>query len=162
LPTVTEIFPVVAPVGTVVAILVAVLEVTVAAVPLNFTVLFAGVVSKLVPVMVTASPTIPLVGLKLVIEGGGPVTVKVELVPVRLATVTVIAPVVAPAGTEVVILVGVLAVTTVTRVETGNGGCYNKTRTACSSLTSDRYGDCACGCACGNGSSNAGGGAGRN
>ena len=65
-PTVTEIDPVVAPVGTVVVILVAELAVTNAVVPLNFTILLAGVVSKFVPVIVTDVPTRPLVGVKLV------------------------------------------------------------------------------------------------
>ena len=62
--------------------LVAVLPVTVATLPLILTVLFAGVVSKPVPVMVTEVPTPPLVGLKLVMVGTV-ITVKlVELVPV--------------------------------------------------------------------------------
>ena len=65
-PTVTEIDPVVAPVGTVVVILVAELAVTNAVVPLNCTILLAGVVSKFVPVIVTDVPTRPLVGVKLV------------------------------------------------------------------------------------------------
>ena len=68
-PTVTEIGPVVAPDGTVAVILVDVLAVTVAAVPLNITMLFAGVVSKFVPVMVTVVPMGPLAGAKLVIVG---------------------------------------------------------------------------------------------
>ena len=55
--TVTVIFPVVAPAGTVVVIDVAVLPVTTAVVPLKATVLFEGVVSKFVPVMVTVVPT---------------------------------------------------------------------------------------------------------
>jgi hypothetical protein len=45
--------------------------VTVAAVPLNFTVLFIGVVSKFVPLIVTVAPTAALVGEKLVIDGAG-------------------------------------------------------------------------------------------
>ena len=63
-PTVTEIVPVVAPTGTVVVMLVTVLAVTTAAVPLNFTMLLPGVVAKLVPVMVTAVPIAPDVGVK--------------------------------------------------------------------------------------------------
>jgi hypothetical protein len=47
--TVTWITPVVAPLGTVVVILVAVEALTVAAVPLNVTVLLPGVVLKAVP-----------------------------------------------------------------------------------------------------------------
>ena len=67
--TVTVMVPVVAPAGTEVEMLVAVLPVTAAVVPLNFTVLLAGVVSKLVPVRVTGVVTGPLVGLKLLIVG---------------------------------------------------------------------------------------------
>ena len=108
--TATEIVPVVAPVGTVVVILVAVEVVTTAVVPLNFTILFAGAVLKFVPVIVTVASTAPLNGLKLVMVGGGSVTVKLEeLVAVRELTVTEIAPVVAPVGTVVVILVAVEA-----------------------------------------------------
>jgi hypothetical protein len=55
---------VVAPTGTVTTKLVAVALVTVADVPLNFTVLFEGVGSKLVPVIVTDVPTTPIVGVK--------------------------------------------------------------------------------------------------
>ena len=112
-PTVTVIAPVVAPEGTEVVILVAVLAVTVAVVPLNFTVLFAGVALKFVPVIVTEVPTAPLVGVKLVMVGvEAVVTVKlVALVPVCPPTVTVIPPDVAPVGTDVVILVAALAVT---------------------------------------------------
>jgi hypothetical protein len=80
----------------------------VTAVPLNFTVLFADVVLKFKPVIVTDVPTAPLVGLKLVIEGA---TVKlVELVPVCPPAVTEIGPVVAPDGTVVTMLVVVLDV----------------------------------------------------
>ena len=65
--------PVVAPGGTEVVILVALLAVTVAVVPLNFTVLFEGVASKLVPVIVTEVPIVPLDGLKMEMAGGGSV-----------------------------------------------------------------------------------------
>jgi hypothetical protein len=61
--------PVVAPNGTVAVIVVAVLAVTVAIVPLNFTVLLAGVGSKFVPVIVTTVLTEPEVGVKLVMVG---------------------------------------------------------------------------------------------
>ena len=60
--TSTEIFPEVAPVGTDTVRLVAVAADTVAAVPLNFTVLSRRVVEKLVPVSVTAVPIAPDVG----------------------------------------------------------------------------------------------------
>ena len=75
----------------------------VAAVPLNLT---AVAPVKAVPVITTFVPTGPLVGEKLVmLEGaGGVVTVKfVELVPVPAEVVTLIGPVVAPAGTVAVI-----------------------------------------------------------
>ena len=112
LPTVTVSEPVVAPIGTVVVMLVAVLAVTVAAVPLKLTVLLAGVAEKFVPVMVTVAPTRPLAGVTLVMVGA--VTVKlVELVTEKPAIVTVMgpAPTIAAAGTEVVMLVAVLTVT---------------------------------------------------
>jgi hypothetical protein len=68
-PTVTTTLPVVAPLGTVTAILVALQLVAVAVTPLNFTVLVPCVVPKFVPVIVTAVPTNPAVGLKLLIFG---------------------------------------------------------------------------------------------
>jgi hypothetical protein len=61
--------------------------------------------------MVTVPPTAPLAGVKLLITGVGTVKFE-ELVPVIPLTVTEIGPVVAPNGTEVVILVVVDAVTT--------------------------------------------------
>ena len=39
--------------------------------PLNFTILFAIVGQKLVPVIITTVPALPFVGAKLVIIGGG-------------------------------------------------------------------------------------------
>ena len=69
-PTVTSIVPVVAPTGTVVVMLMTVLALTTAAVPLKLTVLAAGVVSKLVPVIVTEAPIDPEVGVNEVIVGG--------------------------------------------------------------------------------------------
>jgi hypothetical protein len=66
---------------------------------------------KFVPVIVTLSPTSPLVGEKEVIcgpggGGGGVFTVKsVPLVPVPATVVTAIGPVVAPLGTVAVIWV---------------------------------------------------------
>ncbi|HLO25550.1 MAG TPA: hypothetical protein VK187_05510, partial [Geobacteraceae bacterium] len=112
-PTATVIVPVVAPVGTVVTIWVAVELVTTAVVPLNMTTLLAGVVLKLVPVMVTVVPTGPWEGVKLAIVGAAAaVTVKlIGEVPVRIPTVTVIVPVVAPVGTIVTIWVEVELVT---------------------------------------------------
>ena len=91
--------------------LVAVLAVTVAVVPLNLTVLLAGVVLKSVPVIATVLPTTPDVGVKLVMMGEAVIPKVEALVPVWLPTVTLIVPVVAPVGTVVVMLVAVLAVT---------------------------------------------------
>src|SRR5882672_1999574 len=93
---VTLIVPVVAPAGTVAWIEVAELTVKLALAPLNAT---AVVPVKLVPLMVTLVPTGPLAGVKLVIVGGL-ITVKVPaLVAVPPGVVTLIVPVVAPAGT---------------------------------------------------------------
>lgn len=61
--TVTVIGPVVAPTGTVVVIVVDVEFETIAVVPLNFTTLFASVVLKFVPVIVTVAPGAPVDGL---------------------------------------------------------------------------------------------------
>ena len=111
--TVIVICPVVAPDGTVVTISVLVAPVTAAVTPLNLATSLAIAVSKPVPVMVTVVPTEPLVGEKLVIEG---VTVKSDDdVAVRLFTVTLIRPVVAPDGTVATISV-LLALVTVAEV----------------------------------------------
>jgi hypothetical protein len=69
-PTVTVTFPVVAPLGTVVTMLVADHDVGVAARPLNFTTLVSWVDPKCVPVIVTAAPIAPLVGDRELIVGG--------------------------------------------------------------------------------------------
>ena len=58
------ILPVVPPTGAVTVRLVTVAEVTVVAVPLNLTTLFAGVAEKFVPVKVTTVPAKPAVGEK--------------------------------------------------------------------------------------------------
>jgi hypothetical protein len=63
---VTTTFPVVAPEGTVTAMLVALQLVTEAVVPLNLTVLLPWVDPKVVPVIVTAAPTAPVVIERLV------------------------------------------------------------------------------------------------
>jgi hypothetical protein len=68
-PTVTTTLPVVAPVGTEVEMLVALQVVTVAAVPLNLTVLVPCEDPKFVPVIVTAVPTGPEVVDRLVMVG---------------------------------------------------------------------------------------------
>jgi hypothetical protein len=83
---VTVTLPVVAPVGTVVVICVALATVKDAEVPLNAS---AVAPVRFVPVMVTAAPTAPLAGVKLLIvgavEGGGAV---VEPVPPPQAAAT--------------------------------------------------------------------------
>ena len=58
-PTVTTTFPVVAPVGTLATMLVALQLVGLAVVPLNVTVLVPCVAAKFAPVIVTAVPTGP-------------------------------------------------------------------------------------------------------
>jgi hypothetical protein len=91
--------PVVAPVGTVATIDVAVqLPIEVAVVPLNFTVLVPCVVPKFVPVIVTGAPTAPDVGDKLVMLGAA-TTVNEEPLLATPLTVTTTLPVVAPVGT---------------------------------------------------------------
>src|SRR5262245_20797583 len=100
---VTVILPLVAPTGTDVLIWVPEATVKVANVPLNFTTVAP---TKLVPVIVTAAPTRPLVGLNEVMVGPGGVTVKSPaLVAVPPGVVTVILPLVAPAGIDVLIWV---------------------------------------------------------
>jgi hypothetical protein len=81
---------------------------------LNLTSFLAEVVSKFVPVMVTAVPGVPMVGVNPVTVGA-----PVELVTMKAAAlvaepagdVTAIGPVVAPEGTLVVIWVRVAEVT---------------------------------------------------
>lgn len=103
--SVKEILPVVAPVGTVVVILVLVEAVIVAATPLKDKTLSVGVVLKFEPVIVTTAPTAPLPGLKLEMDGVGE-TSKLDTVVIDIPfTVTVIGPEVAAAGTLVAILV---------------------------------------------------------
>lgn len=100
---VTLIVPVVVPVATTAAIVVAPDTVKLlAAVPWNLT---AVAPFRLVPVMVTEVPIPPLVGVKLVIVGAG-TTVKLdELVAVPPGVVTEIVPVVVPVATTAVIFV---------------------------------------------------------
>jgi len=62
------------------------------------------VAPKFAPVMVTEVPTVPELGLRLVIVGGS-VTVKVTPLLARPLTVTTTLPVVAPAGTGTRMLV---------------------------------------------------------
>jgi len=110
----TVMAPDVEPVGTEVVMLVGVLAVTLATVPLNLTILLDGVLLKLVPIIVTDVPADPLTGVNDVIVGANAdiFTVKLfELAAVSDPTLTLITPEVAAAGTVVVKLVAVLAVT---------------------------------------------------
>jgi hypothetical protein len=121
---VTEILPVVAPVGTFAVICVAEFTVNVVAVVvLNFTEVVVKVAPltvplKFVPVIVTDVPTGPKAGVNEVIVGAGAVaTVKdVALVRCPAAVYTWIGPVVAPVGTTAVAPV-VLGLVGVTRLE---------------------------------------------
>src|ERR1700730_1069698 len=107
----TTTFPVVAPVGTVVVILVALQVPTVAVVPLNLTVPVPCVAPKFVPVIVTEAPIAPDVADRLVMLGAETTVKLLPLLATPLAFTTTF-PVVAPVGTVVVILVA-LQVTTV-------------------------------------------------
>ena len=100
---VTEIVPVVAPFGALVAMWLASVTEKVAVVPLNPT-LVAPV--KFVPVIVTLVPTMPLAGEKLVMVGAAAFTVKlfVEVAVPTGVTITIF-PVTAAAGTVSVTLV---------------------------------------------------------
>ena len=101
-PTVTTILPVVAVEGTAAIIEVALQLETVAAVPLNVTVLEPCVAPKLVPVIVTDIPTGPEVGDTLLIDGVG-MTVKATPFEATPLIVTTTLPVVAPEGTTATI-----------------------------------------------------------
>lgn len=101
---VTEIGPVTAPGGTVVVILVALEEVTIAAVPLKDT---EGEALKFVPEIITVAPMAPLVGLEFEIVGVGRTIKLEELVRVIPLTTMEIEPDVAAGGTVAVILVAV-------------------------------------------------------
>jgi hypothetical protein len=106
----TEIGPELVCPGTVVLMLVAVAAATGDTVLLNLRLFLEGIVSKFVPVTVTAVDGVPILGLKPVIEGApvDEVTVKTELLEAEpLDVVTPIDPVVAPDGTVVTIRVAV-------------------------------------------------------
>jgi hypothetical protein len=76
---------------------------------LNFTLLSAGVDWKLLPEIVTTSPTTPIVGEKLLITGADPCPTvnEVALVADPFGLVMLTGPVVAPEGTTATILVAV-------------------------------------------------------
>jgi hypothetical protein len=83
----------VAPVGTVVVMLVALQLVTVAGVPLNVTVLVPWADPKFVPVIVTVAPTAPEVGFRLVIVGALVLVLVLVNVQFRISCVAVAPPV---------------------------------------------------------------------
>jgi hypothetical protein len=107
-PTVTTTLPVVAPLGAVTPMLLALQLVTLAAVPLKVTVLVPWLAPKLPPVIVTAVPTGPEVGDRLVIQGA---TVKLTPLLASPPTVATTLPVVAPLGTDTPMLVALQLVT---------------------------------------------------
>src|SRR2546427_3154878 len=102
--------PVVEPLGTGAAILVALQLVGVVARPLNATVLVPWEAPKFVPVIVTEVPITPEAGLRFVIEGVGMLTLKEIPLLATPPTVTTTLPVVAPIGTGAVMLVALQAV----------------------------------------------------
>ena len=104
-PTVTTTLPEVAPLGTGTTMLVALQLVGVAATPLNVTVLVPCEAPRLAPEIVTGLPTGPEVGLRLLMLGGGGVTVKLTPLLASPATVTTTAPLAAPAGAGTTMLV---------------------------------------------------------
>ena len=101
---VTAMGPVVAPVGTMAVIFTDVLTVKAAAVPLNVT---DDAPAKLVPLMATLVPVVPVDGVKLVIRGATMKLAALVAVPPG-DVVTTIVPVFAVAGTVAVIWVGPL------------------------------------------------------
>jgi hypothetical protein len=111
----TTTLPVVAPVGTVTLIDVAAQLVIEAVLPLNVTVPVPWLDPKLVPVIVTAAPTAPEVGDKLVILGAD-TTVNVTPLLATPPTVTTTFPVVAPVGTFATIDVALQLLIAVTAV----------------------------------------------
>lgn len=104
--SVTTTLPVVAPDGTGTTIVVALQLVGLAAVPLKVTVLVPCDDPKFAPVIVTEVPTVPEVGLRLVMLGAG-VTVNRTPLLGTPPTFTSTFPVVAPDGTGAVMLVSV-------------------------------------------------------
>jgi hypothetical protein len=112
---VTTTLPVVAPLGTVALMRLALQLVVAAATPLNATVLLPWVLPKFVPVIVTGVPTGPAFGFTLVMLGVVGFTVKLTELLTFPLTITVTGPVVAPVGT-VVLMLAVLQLLTVATV----------------------------------------------
>jgi uncharacterized protein YraI len=109
-PTVTTTLPVVAPVGTLVTMLVSLQLAGVAATPLNVRVLPPCDAPKFVPAIVTGVPMGPDAGLRLCMFGTGIVTVKFRPLLGWPPTVTMTFPAVARAGTGTVMVVAVQTV----------------------------------------------------
>jgi hypothetical protein len=101
---VTTTFPVVAPVGTLATICVALQVVIVAVVPLNVTLPVPCVGPKFEPAITMDDPTAPVFGVSELIFGGE-VTVKSTPLLATPLTVTTTFPVVAPVGTVAFMLV---------------------------------------------------------
>src|SRR5207245_1541944 len=103
-PTVTITSPVVAFAGIVAKMLLTLQVIGVAGVPLSVTVLVPCDAPKFVPMIVIDVPTAPEAGTSPVIVGR--MTAKLTLLLARPPTVTTTFPVVAPAGTDTAILLG--------------------------------------------------------
>jgi len=84
-PTVTTTFPVVAPAGTAVTMLVALQLVATATTPPKVTVLVPCVAPKFTPLIVTDAPTNPELGLRLVMLGAGTVLLTLTATPALVA-----------------------------------------------------------------------------
>jgi hypothetical protein len=101
---VTTTFPVVAPVGTVATIWLALQLVMVAVVPLKVTLPLPCVGPKFDPAITIEEPTAPVLGVRVAMLGAA-VTVNVTPLLATPLTVTTTLPVVAPLGTVVLMLV---------------------------------------------------------
>jgi hypothetical protein len=118
---VTVIFPEEAGEGTLVWMVVGLTELTTAGLVLNLTLLLPATGWKLIPVIVTAVPGVPIEGVNPVIVGALPAatTKEAPLVADPFGVVTLIGPVVAPAGTvatiEVVVAEATVALTPLNR-----------------------------------------------
>src|SRR5437773_5937660 len=108
---VTTTGPVVAPEGTGTTMLVALQDVGLAATPLKVTVLGPCVAPKFDPVIVTDVPTVPELGVRVLMTGVGNITVKLTPLLATPLAFTITFPEVAPVGTVAEILPAVQLVT---------------------------------------------------
>ena len=108
-------WPEIADNGTVVPRVVVVAELTTPKFPLNDVLLLPATSSKFVPVIVTALPAVPIVGVKLLMVGAlfDPTVNEVALTALPAGDVTRIGPVVAPLGTTATNWFGVAVTTAV-------------------------------------------------